>query len=240
MGDLNGNANPEDVTHVDDRNFVGDLNFNIPNIEFKEGETIIVPFKLNQTGILGYQFTLKFDTDLLEFENLISGFSNENDFGFNFIDEGILTTSWTGNRKVEEDAFTLVFKSKIEGQLNNSIEINSELTSAEGYSNDLEFLNVQLKFNSNFESKNEFILLPNRPNPFSDKTLINFYLPENSEVVVDVYNSTGSSIYSIRNYFEKGFQGFEIGKENLTSEGVYFYKIRVGKQIKIGKMILMD
>jgi len=86
---------------------------------------------------------------------------------------------------------------------------------------------------SNFE------LSQNYPNPFNPSTVIKFALPENSKVLLEVYNILGEKVATLINTEMKaGYHSFIFDARNLTS-GVYFYRIETSKFKDVKKMILV-
>lgn len=70
-----------------------------------------------------------------------------------------------------------------------------------------------------------FSLSQNYPNPFNASTFINFGLPEESNVVLDVYDIAGKEITTIvRKRLQAGFYSYNFYAENISS-GIYFYRI---------------
>ena len=91
------------------------------------------------------------------------------------------------------------------------------------------------------------LLISNYPNPFNPYTLIVFTIPydlTNESVELNIYDVQGSLVktlvyenLSAGNYIVK----WEGNTDNLQSvaSGIYFYNIKVGDQIKSGKMNLL-
>jgi len=87
-------------------------------------------------------------------------------------------------------------------------------------------------------------LLQNYPNPFNPVTTIQYILPKNEHIVLEVYNIAGEKINTLIN--ENQPQGsYDVkwdgrnSKGKLVSSGVYFYRIKSGKFIKSRKMVLL-
>ena len=97
-GDLNYSATTNNLLGADDRSFDGKLTFTAENQQFNRGEIIEVPIRSSDfESILGFQFSLAFDVDGLSFEGVIPGALpdlEEGSFGYNFLEEGVLTGSW--------------------------------------------------------------------------------------------------------------------------------------------------
>jgi len=83
------------------------------------------------------------------------------------------------------------------------------------------------------------IKLQNYPNPFNPSTVINFTLPEQSDVELKVYDVLGNEIVTLVNE-EKPAGKYEVewNASNLPS-GVYVYSLRAGTNIQIKKMLLL-
>jgi hypothetical protein len=70
-----------------------------------------------------------------------------------------------------------------------------------------------------------FELCQNFPNPFNPSTLINYNLPYDSKVILEVYNITGERICELVNEEQSaGYYSVDFGSSSLSS-GVYFYRI---------------
>jgi len=85
----------------------------------------------------------------------------------------------------------------------------------------------------------DFSLDQNYPNPFNPSTTINFSIPVESFITLDVYNAIGQKVASLVNETKSaGNYKVDFNASNLTS-GIYFYKISAGNFTETKKMILM-
>ena len=66
----------------------------------------------------------------------------------------------------------------------------------------VEILGVDLRFSE--EREPEFALLQNQPNPFRDRTRIEFVLPEAGEVELIIFDNQGRRAYEARENFAAG------------------------------------
>jgi len=92
----------------------------------------------------------------------------------------------------------------------------------------------------------QFDLLQNYPNPFNSTTTIAFDLPVPSRVRLDVYNSLGEVVRSLRldGLYDAGRHTIEfspVGADGTClASGVYFYRLYVSdKPIEVRKMIYL-
>ena len=94
-----------------------------------------------------------------------------------------------------------------------------------------------------------FDLSQNYPNPFNPTTKINYSLPNDSKVILDIYNISGEKVGQLVNEEQAaGYYSVDFGNSTIhknLSSGVYFYRINAvdkttGKDFNsIKKMILL-
>ena len=86
---------------------------------------------------------------------------------------------------------------------------------------------------------NKFELYQNYPNPFNPETKIRYQLPNESKVVIKIYNILGSEVMELVNdKKEAGVYEAEFNASNLSS-GTYIYKISADDFVQTKKMILL-
>lgn len=84
-----------------------------------------------------------------------------------------------------------------------------------------------------------FVLHQNFPNPFNDRTVIRFELPEDDHVAVKVYDLLGRQITSLTDAFFLAGVHEVTWQPTLHASGLYFYTIRYGTRLETGKMIYL-
>jgi hypothetical protein len=73
-----------------------------------------------------------------------------------------------------------------------------------------------------------FVLAQNYPNPFNPSTMISYYLPQRTHVMLSVYNTVGQLVQTLVNdEQEKGAQEIAFDARNLGT-GNYFYRLTAG------------
>ena len=83
------------------------------------------------------------------------------------------------------------------------------------------------------------IKLQNYPNPFNPTTVINFKLPEQSDVELKIYDVLGNEVATLINESKPaGSYEVEWNASDFPS-GVYVYSLRAGTNIQIKKMLLL-
>jgi len=85
----------------------------------------------------------------------------------------------------------------------------------------------------------EFKLEQNYPNPFNPSTQINFSVPKQTQLRINLYNILGELLQTItEGLYEAGYYQTEFNAENLPS-GIYIYRMESGESLLSKKMILI-
>lgn len=254
LGDVNDSAVANRYDVVEGRTLASAWELSTSNQEVQVGETISVDITgTEMTSIFGYQFTLDFDTDALEFIELIPGDIPNMDmdyFGLQRKADGLITTSWTGQPtdilSDEPVLFTLTFKAKTVGELKDLLGIGSSLTTKEAYNHDLEEMDVALYFEPIEPGTNDDVLsslsglevYQNQPNPFFDRTSIPFDLSQSGTVSLKVFDSMGQLLFEKSDYFTSGRNQILLSKLEVGIEGVFYYQIETQDRKVTKKMIV--
>ena len=90
----------------------------------------------------------------------------------------------------------------------------------------------------------EITLYQNYPNPFNPVTTISYDLPQDSYVVLSIYDMKGSLVKNLVNEIRTaGMQSIQWNATNniglTVSAGVYLYSIEAGEFSQTKKMILL-
>ncbi len=107
-------------------------------------------------------------------------------------------------------------------------------------------VNIMIKVNASAGSAGieeeimpkSFTLSQNYPNPFNAQTNIRFSLSKASDVVINIYSITGQMVERIKGSYPAGDNVITWNASDKAS-GVYFYRMNVGKNVDIKKMILV-
>ncbi len=87
-------------------------------------------------------------------------------------------------------------------------------------------------------------LKQNHPNPFNPATAIPFSVPEQMHVAVAIYDSQGKLVKTIldevvdRGVHSVPWDGTDAGG-NTVASGVYYYRMRAGKEVQARKMLML-
>ena len=84
-----------------------------------------------------------------------------------------------------------------------------------------------------------FSLEQNYPNPFNPTTMIQYSIPADQQVSLNIYNLLGQKVLTLVNEVQKAGQHEVNFNASDLASGVYFYKLEAGSLSSIKKMILM-
>ncbi len=85
---------------------------------------------------------------------------------------------------------------------------------------------------------NVFELKQNYPNPFNPATTIEYTIPENSRVVLKVYDLLGKEVATLVDKEQNAGSYIVMWNANSVSSGIYFYRITAGKYNDTKRMVL--
>jgi hypothetical protein len=250
IGDLNGSAQTSSLIDLDDRNNLDLFSIQAEDQSFESGEIIEVDITADKIReVLGYQFTMIFDNEVLEFLDIKSStYSASENIGLTMIDKGIITTSWNNSanipleKNVNATLFKLKFKAKANGTLSEILDINSSFTQAEAYSLNEELMNVELHFNNEqgaVVASEHFVLYQNIPNPVRNETVIGFKLPTATTATLKIFDASGKVLKVFKREGVKGYNSISIKQSELNKTGVLFYQLETSTDTQTRKMTVI-
>lgn len=85
----------------------------------------------------------------------------------------------------------------------------------------------------------DFLTIENYPNPFNSSTSIQYSIPENSNVRIDIYNLLGQHVEHLYNgYQNRGAYSIQWDASGMPS-GVYYYRLSAGHKTRSSAMLLL-
>lgn len=245
VGDVNGSARLNLQGDTEPRsNEV--LALQIPEAEYTKGEIIQIPVSVaNDIDFVGYQFTLNFDNNNLDYIGVNGGKLNVTaaNAGEQRADQGLLTLSWNDTQVVSassnETLFVLTFTAKSNTNI-NSLRISSDITDAQAYSQNNETLDITLESANSETITTGFELFQNTPNPFTDATEIGFTLPKSAFVTINIHNLTGKKLKSYQGEYNKGYNSIMVSKEEIGMAGVVYYTLETDDYNATKRMVVIE
>ncbi len=160
--------------------------------------------------------------------------------------EGILSSSITGtgyqwylNNEIIISANGINYTPTISGGY------NVEVFFANGCPTYSDLYSFNLELNSLVNLKpDSYLIYQNYPNPFNAVTIIRYDLPEDTEVIISIYDIIGREIKTlIKTNQRSGFKSISWDGTNDNGEilpgGIYYYLINANTYIKVKKMIFL-
>jgi hypothetical protein len=240
IGDVNGSAEVNSFTNVEDRNVEETFAFQVADEAIKAGNEYTVSFTgADMEQVQGYQLTLNFDQSALTLVDVVYGVATADNFGLRFVEEGMITTSWNGEAASEEVLFSLVFAANADANLSELLSVSSRYTVAEAYNQSNEVMDVAIDFGTSTVTAG-FELYQNTPNPFKGETLIGFNLPQDAEVTIKIHDVNGKTLKLIRDGLAKGYNSINVSSSQLPAVGVLYYTLQTDNFTATKKMIIVE
>lgn len=204
------------------------------------GERVELPvYAQDMTSLLGYQFTLNYANQALDFAGYESGQVELSDENFALIDKGVLTTSWNDVNGLaineDEPLFTFVFDVNQEVEVSRAIQITSEITDAEAYDAEQNIYDVVIS--SRTGTLDIFSVSQNTPNPFADQTMVTFYVPGDDFVNIEVRDLSGKLLMKDGGSYTKGTHTYSFDKNELNASGVLLYTLSTSSATITKRMV---
>jgi subtilisin-like proprotein convertase family protein len=196
----------------------------------------------NFEEVYGFQFTATVKG--LKLVNVQSGVLNAGTDNIAIHDNSNITMSWHSTRmmsEAEHTLFTWVFQVTEGGLLSDKIALHSAITPAQSYlGSNMQISGVELEFRSSISEREGYVLEQNQPNPFRDKTVVNYSIPESAEVKFTVFDISGRVLLVKKLDATAGWNQVEFNKDELSVPGVLIYQMESGDFVSNRKMILIE
>lgn len=244
IGDVNLNAVTTSQALLENRETASPFEWRVKDQTIRSGATFSVTVEADIKQVQGYQATLAFDTEYLELTDVAYGVAQEENFGWRWVEQGFITTSWNESKQTPlasgktNELFTLFFKAKKDGRLRELLHLNSRYTLAEAYDQAGRITPVALQFYQE-AGAHPFELYQNVPNPFTSFTNIGFYLPEAAVTTLTIFDASGKRLRAQTQAFESGYHQIAIEKKTLPT-GVLYYQLTADQHVAVKKMILIE
>jgi len=230
-----------------------------PELEAVQGSTISTPIQVASfEDILGLQFTLVWDTDLLEFESVdqfaIEGMSEQANFGKRLCASGKLTFSWHDPAlqgvSLDDGAVLFQLHFRVIGEeggagLRSELSFTGEPTALETTFADYRTINTDYQnggvtIRQTTSTKilpNRFSFKPGGPNPFRTSTSIRFEAPEAVELRMRLVDDRGRAVAEWEEYLNAGVQELNLPAFRFPGQGTYFLYVLADEFYGVQKLI---
>ena len=241
IGDINQDAYRDSIQSVTDRSNRKSAYFEVGDQTFKKGEKVIT-YLSSLEKLIGFQFAMSFENDVLQFENLEPNAAILKMDNFNLAEakNGLLLTSFDGKLFPKQPLFKLEFTALEDGNLAEALSIKETTLSPQAYTSELEILNPILKFSgTQIEVTSSFELFQNKPNPFKKETIVECWAQNEMNGKLEIFDLAGKLIFEKEKKMEEGVNEFNINGKNFSTNGVYFYKLTTPFGVKTKRMMYL-
>ena len=97
-----------------------------------------------------------------------------------------------------------------------------------------------LELESRVVVEEEFLVMQNHPNPFSDHTSIEFHLPASSKVDLQVTDMSGRVVHSQSGYYHTGKNTIQLSNSDINGSGVMYYTLQSDTNKETRRMIVLQ
>ena len=230
VGDLNNTASPNTLQHKSIYT-TGNLILNTKNRYLKAGHVYTIPIQVTQSDILACQFDLElYGIELLNISTI--GFCHREDY---LIKENSLSFSVSS---VESGQFMLLVRPDHDIDLRDAISIDERKTKSIAYDDNETIRGVKLAFDE--KTLSAFRLFENRSKTINETTAIRFFNPKPTLAKLNIFDTNGSIVHSVEQFFPKGMNRFSLSESVFKSTGVYFYQLETENESDIKKMVILN
>jgi hypothetical protein len=244
MGDINYSARTTELTQGSEKRnaYAVVLEADIPNSSLSNRIEIPI-YGSWKNEIAGFQLAFEFNSLKAKLISVIPGVLNISDehLGLTSLDKGIIKMSWNDQVSLpstQKPLFKLVFEVYDATTIMDLLKLNHSEMNIEAYSKDLEIMDIELRIRGNEKSAMNYELYQNIPNPFSDNTMIGFFVPAEQKVNIQIFDLRGVEIYQKEINAVKGKNQMYISKAELGSAGIYYYQMQAADYSATKKLVI--
>lgn len=84
------------------------------------------------------------------------------------------------------------------------------------------------------------VIFQNVPNPFNDETAINFHLPHETKINIEIFNSRVEKVFEQKDVTYPAGNNELVFSADGLSPGIYFYRFRAGDFVEVKKMVIAN
>lgn len=201
-------------------------------INSNENIEVILDFE-RISELNGIQLSLSFDNEALEFVNTNIDIDSYNEI---LTKEGFFVASIL-QEELPSKMIKLYFKCKKSGLLSEYFQQNNNLLQNEFYQNDNIAIPLGIQISETIKTTK---LYQNRPNPFTNETIIPFYIAKEGNVLLTIFDINGKIVKQFKDVFPKGKQEIHVQNIDLEQNGIYYYQLKTEESEAIMKMIKLN
>ena len=245
IGDINNSVVANiNSGRIDNRNIGGVTKLTVEEKNYQEDQNTDIVISLNDLKMIdGFQTELQLDTryvDVLDIESLDASFG-ENNMNLIDIEDGVIKISWnkTGGMNDNVDLFKISLRVKSDVWTSDFITIGQDRLLPEAYTTDDIINELDIEFKISDVTYDDMIVYQNMPNPWVEKTVVKYYLPQNEDVEFNIYDLGGKLLYRELRTGVQGLNTIEVSKDMFVNGGLLYYELVSGETRFMNKMLLI-
>lgn len=240
-GDPSGNWDPSGSLA---KGPAGSVTLGLGEINWKQEKTFTIPVTLaDASDLAALGLVFNYDSEKIKIVN-VSATELSAGCTFAYNDEaGKIKVAFAGAEPINREGVIANITCEVLQSLDNPADLLS-LTDAVVNEGSGSFV-IQNRVNSSLNSiPVEFSLSQAYPNPFNPQTMIQYQLPQKSNVALKIYNLYGQEVRTLVQG-EKEAGSYEVhwnGRDDLgqrVSSGIYIYRIQAGEFMQSRKLTLL-
>jgi hypothetical protein len=159
--------------------------------------------------------------------------------------KNIINISWDNAQGIElpKDGilFDMVIASDQNVNLGDVLSMNKEGIDAEFTDADIDVYPIELRFAQSAKSSEKLIVYQNTPNPFTDNTLVRYYIFDDEKVDIKITDTDGKVIYYTQLESKAGNNEIILNRNSLMSKsGILLLTLSTSKESKTIKMLVTE
>jgi len=245
VGDVNGSVMNEFSNVSSESRSDSRLDVTYGEKQFKKGEEFEITFSPKfKSGFDGAQFAIQFDQSILEIQDVMlkdNALCNLENINLLHVDEGLILVSYNSLTRLENNRdqsfFTVRVKSKSNNSISRAIAMDDTAIKSESYFYDMV---GDIMLMPTDDENGGVILYQNKPNPWNYNTTIQYFVPEDMPVILNIYSINGQIIRTDNIEANAGMNEYDLNRSDISTNGVFYYEIVTEGTKQVRKMLLLD
>lgn len=244
IGDVNSSVIANATSgSIDSRSTRWGLEFSAEKVKSDVKDVKTIAFtSSNYERVTGFQGTFEFNADKVQVLD-ISGKAldlNDDNFNLNNVDQGWFTMSYFDLQESDIDTDEVLFMiSYIEKESYVSdvpFVMTSTQTRAEAYRGLNEIVDLKIAD----QHVEEVAIVGAHPNPWSDNTNIEFFVPQDGQVNWEFFDVNGRRLHQINDFYSKGNHRINLRRSELNVSGVIYVRMTSAHSQAEFKMMVIN
>ena len=243
VGDVNNSASVNELIIAEDRTIRNKTLMYIIEDHPEEDYAVIHIVANEENHVNGLQISLHLDPmQIQDYEIIFDESLITEEYIHDKLDQFIINVSWNSAQarslSEENPLISIKFKKSKRYSANELLSFIDGQISPEIYIENQGTFDLELKARSISSDVAFLKVLGNRPNPFSQRTVLSFMTNKADTYRIKITDAQGKMIYQQTDQAVVGINNIQLGtSQGLQGSGVFFYTISTGSKAQSGKMI---